>query len=143
MCGKSFAQRGNVRAHKIVHQQIKPFTCKLDDCGKQFTQLGNLKVCGSSGTVSCTCIRTDRFQVSSKQIPLGHTSISYAKVRPHQGGRLCYHPGQGALGVFCFVVQELQQGYQRPGQGSQDLDCSFFECFLFILCLQQPAPWQC
>jgi hypothetical protein len=27
-----------------VHQQIKPFTCKLDDCGKQFTQLGNLKV---------------------------------------------------------------------------------------------------
>lgn len=34
-----------MRAHKIVHQQIKPFTCKLDDCGKQFTQLGNLKVC--------------------------------------------------------------------------------------------------
>ncbi|KAL9078087.1 MAG: hypothetical protein Q9157_002998 [Trypethelium eluteriae] len=39
----AFAQRGNVRAHKIVHQQIKPFTCRLDDCGKQFTQLGNLK----------------------------------------------------------------------------------------------------
>jgi hypothetical protein len=32
-----------VRAHKIVHQQVKPFSCKLDDCGKQFTQLGNLK----------------------------------------------------------------------------------------------------
>jgi hypothetical protein len=44
ICGKTFAQRGNVRAHKIVHQQIKPFTCRLDDCGKQFTQLGNLKV---------------------------------------------------------------------------------------------------
>jgi len=44
VCGKTFAQRGNVRAHKIVHQQIKPFTCRLDDCGKQFTQLGNLKV---------------------------------------------------------------------------------------------------
>ncbi|KAL9093346.1 MAG: hypothetical protein Q9165_004087 [Trypethelium subeluteriae] len=43
ICGKAFAQRGNVRAHKIVHQQIKPFTCRLDDCGKQFTQLGNLK----------------------------------------------------------------------------------------------------
>jgi hypothetical protein len=27
-----------------VHQQVKPFTCRLDDCGKQFTQLGNLKV---------------------------------------------------------------------------------------------------
>lgn len=43
-CGKRFAQRGNVRAHKIVHEQIKPFLCKLENCGKQFTQLGNLKV---------------------------------------------------------------------------------------------------
>lgn len=44
MCGKRFAQRGNVRAHKIVHDGAKPFTCKLDNCLKQFTQLGNLKV---------------------------------------------------------------------------------------------------
>ena len=44
ICGKRFAQRGNVRAHKIVHEHVKPFVCKLDDCGKQFTQLGNLKV---------------------------------------------------------------------------------------------------
>ena len=44
ICHKRFAQRGNVRAHKITHQQAKPFTCLLDDCGKQFTQLGNLKV---------------------------------------------------------------------------------------------------
>jgi uncharacterized Zn-finger protein len=46
-----FAQRGNVRAHKIVHQQIKPFMCKLDDCGKQFTQLGNLKVRRCAGII--------------------------------------------------------------------------------------------
>ena len=44
ICGKRFAQRGNVRAHKIVHDQAKPYLCRLDDCGKQFTQLGNLKV---------------------------------------------------------------------------------------------------
>lgn len=44
ICHKRFAQRGNVRAHKITHQHAKPFTCLLDDCGKQFTQLGNLKV---------------------------------------------------------------------------------------------------
>ncbi|KAI9810966.1 MAG: hypothetical protein M1827_005697 [Pycnora praestabilis] len=43
ICGKKFAQRGNVRAHKIVHEQAKPFICRLEDCGKQFTQLGNLK----------------------------------------------------------------------------------------------------
>jgi uncharacterized Zn-finger protein len=45
ICGKRFAQRGNVRAHKIVHNQAKPYLCRLDKCGKQFTQLGNLKVC--------------------------------------------------------------------------------------------------
>ncbi|KAI9881399.1 MAG: hypothetical protein M1830_003406 [Pleopsidium flavum] len=42
-CGKRFAQRGNVRAHRIVHEQGKPFLCKLEGCGKRFTQLGNLK----------------------------------------------------------------------------------------------------
>jgi uncharacterized Zn-finger protein len=44
MCDKRFAQRGNVRAHRIVHQKAKPYLCRLDDCNKQFTQLGNLKV---------------------------------------------------------------------------------------------------
>ena len=43
-CGKRFAQRGNVRAHRIVHMQAKPYLCKLEGCNKQFTQLGNLKV---------------------------------------------------------------------------------------------------
>ncbi|KAJ5719585.1 hypothetical protein N7493_007163 [Penicillium malachiteum] len=43
ICHKTFAQRGNVRAHKTTHLQNKPFTCLLDDCGKKFTQLGNLK----------------------------------------------------------------------------------------------------
>ena len=33
-----------MRAHRIVHDGAKPFTCKLDGCNKQFTQLGNLKV---------------------------------------------------------------------------------------------------
>ena len=54
-CGKRFAQRGNVRAHRIVHEQAKPFLCKLEGCGKQFTQLGNLKarhLRGSTGTVA-------------------------------------------------------------------------------------------
>jgi uncharacterized Zn-finger protein len=43
LCGKRFAQHGNIRAHKIVHTGEKPFTCRLDDCGKKFSQLGNLK----------------------------------------------------------------------------------------------------
>ncbi|KAH6699907.1 putative asparagine-rich zinc finger protein AZF1 [Leptodontidium sp. MPI-SDFR-AT-0119] len=45
ICGKRFAQRGNLRAHKIIHDQSKskPYCCRLDDCTKQFTQLGNLK----------------------------------------------------------------------------------------------------
>ena len=43
ICFKTFAQHGNVRAHKVVHTSAKPFICKLDNCNKQFTQLGNLK----------------------------------------------------------------------------------------------------
>lgn len=45
ICGKAFAQRGNVRAHKEVHNNYKRFSCKLDGCQKKFSQLGNMKVC--------------------------------------------------------------------------------------------------
>ena len=43
LCGKRFAQHGNIRAHKIVHTGEKPFSCLLDNCNKRFSQLGNLK----------------------------------------------------------------------------------------------------
>jgi hypothetical protein len=43
MCGKRFAQRGNYRAHKLIHENHRPYLCKLDGCNKSFTQLGNLK----------------------------------------------------------------------------------------------------
>ncbi|OBT70974.1 hypothetical protein VF21_10046, partial [Pseudogymnoascus sp. 05NY08] len=46
VCGKTFAQRGNVRAHAAVHAAsgaARKFLCRLDGCGKCFTQLGNLK----------------------------------------------------------------------------------------------------
>jgi hypothetical protein len=44
ICRKSFAQRGNVRAHMETHNNVKRFHCKLDQCQKKFGQLGNLKV---------------------------------------------------------------------------------------------------
>ncbi|OBT83043.1 hypothetical protein VE02_09213 [Pseudogymnoascus sp. 03VT05] len=46
VCGKTFAQRGNVRAHAAVHATsgaARKFLCRLDGGGKCFTQLGNLK----------------------------------------------------------------------------------------------------
>ncbi|QQK45486.1 Zinc finger, C2H2 [Penicillium digitatum] len=51
ICHKRFAQRGNVRAHKLTHDQSKRFDCRLDECGKQFTQLGNLKM-GENGAMN-------------------------------------------------------------------------------------------
>lgn len=45
LCGRRFAQRGNVQAHRIVHERVKPYSCRLEGCAKRFTQLGNLKVC--------------------------------------------------------------------------------------------------
>lgn len=44
ICGKFFAQRGNVRSHEETHKGLKPFICRLDDCNKTFSQLGNMKV---------------------------------------------------------------------------------------------------
>ena len=44
ICGKPFAQRGNVRPHEETHKGHKPFICRLDDCNKMFTVRGNLKV---------------------------------------------------------------------------------------------------
>ncbi|OBT57878.1 hypothetical protein VE04_02099 [Pseudogymnoascus sp. 24MN13] len=45
-CGKTFVHRCEVRAHAAVHDAggaAKKFVCRLDGCGKCFTQLGNLK----------------------------------------------------------------------------------------------------
>lgn len=49
LCGRKFAQRGNVQAHRIVHERVKPYSCRLEGCSKRFTQLGNLKVCPTIG----------------------------------------------------------------------------------------------
>ena len=63
-----------MRAHKIVHQQIKPFTCKLDECGKQFTQLGNLKVSFSLVYVAQSLTSQSRTKTSFTR-PLFVTSL--------------------------------------------------------------------
>lgn len=41
--GKAFPRSGDVRAHKLVHQYIKPLSCKLDSPSKQLAELGNSK----------------------------------------------------------------------------------------------------
>ncbi|KAI1853709.1 hypothetical protein JX265_003958 [Neoarthrinium moseri] len=43
LCDKAFAQRGNLGAHKAVHDPNKRFHCLIDGCGKPFSQRGNLK----------------------------------------------------------------------------------------------------
>lgn len=43
-CDKKFAQKGNVKSHEETHLQKKSFLCRLDGCGKRFSQLGNMKV---------------------------------------------------------------------------------------------------
>lgn len=57
-----------------MHQQIKPFTCKLDDCGKQFTQLGNLKVCTAEKT---STLRSDADKTQSHQNKFHATTLRY------------------------------------------------------------------
>ncbi|CCF57446.1 hypothetical protein KAFR_0C04550 [Kazachstania africana CBS 2517] len=42
-CGRRFSRKGNLAAHILTHKNLKPFVCKLDNCDKSFTQLGNMK----------------------------------------------------------------------------------------------------
>ncbi|EOB07110.1 Zinc finger protein 366, partial [Anas platyrhynchos] len=40
LCFKSFVQKQTLKAHMIVHSDVKPFKCKL--CGKEFNRMHNL-----------------------------------------------------------------------------------------------------
>ena len=104
ICGKRFAQRGNVRAHRIVHEQHKPYVCKLEDCRKQFTQLGNLKVCPVRFRLLLTVVRSEVMMreltrrrwcesVASKQISRGLVETIDAEVCQRSRGR-CHQSGR-------------------------------------------------
>lgn len=43
ICKRKFSRKGNLSAHMFTHNDMKPFVCKLEDCNKRFTQLGNMK----------------------------------------------------------------------------------------------------
>lgn len=43
VCKKKFSRKSNLTAHTLTHGKVKPFVCKLDNCYKTFTQLGNMK----------------------------------------------------------------------------------------------------
>lgn len=70
-CHKKFAQRGNVRAHMLTHDEGRKFSCLLDECGKTFTQLGNLKVRQALFHLFSTSRLISA--VSPKQVPRLHT----------------------------------------------------------------------
>lgn len=76
-CPKTFAQQGNLRSHEKTHEKLKPFTCRLGDCGKEFSQLGNMKVRGS---LHLCVARTDSILDSPKHFPQGNPRDSHCQV---------------------------------------------------------------
>ncbi|KAF7532251.1 hypothetical protein G7Z17_g13662 [Cylindrodendrum hubeiense] len=68
-CGRRFAQRGNVRAHEQTHQGLKPFICRLDDCNKTFSQLGNMKNNFHKKTLKTLTTRFAQVLASGEEVP--------------------------------------------------------------------------
>ncbi|KAF2657412.1 zinc finger protein-like protein OZF [Lophiostoma macrostomum CBS 122681] len=114
ICGKTFAQRGNVRAHKIVHQQIKPFTCKLDDCGKQFTQLGNLKVIASF--MLMLKAPTDAIQSHQNKFHAGTLRFLTHKFASIQGGDPVSQHEKELWEYFASLYKNSNKGIKGRGK---------------------------
>lgn len=119
-CHKRFAQRGNVRAHMLTHDEARKFHCLLDDCGKTFTQLGNLKV-SSHPSGFCYVFLTNG-PVPSKQISRLDPSQPHPTLLADRREWTCQPCRPHSVGVFCRPLQEQQQGYQRAWEGSSHLD---------------------
>ncbi len=87
ICGKLFAQRGNVRSHEETHKGLKPFICRLDDCNKTFSQLGNMKVTPSGVAASSVgTALTEDCTDSPEQLPQGdapYLDLPVRQVRSH------------------------------------------------------------
>lgn len=125
ICQKRFAQRGNVRAHKLTHDQSKRFDCRLDECGKQFTQLGNLKVRTPqllspppySPCIDCTLeiqLTDISVLVPSKQIPRGNTAHPHRPLFANRRKWADEHERDRSrtVALLRWALQKQQQGHQ-------------------------------
>jgi hypothetical protein len=103
-----------VRAHKIVHQQIKPFTCKLDDCGKQFTQLGNLKVMQSlNGFAKAALTVMKSHQNKFHAATLRYLTQKFANISP---GDWVSHEDKELWEYFASLYKNSNKGIKGRGK---------------------------
>ncbi len=114
-CGRRFAQRGNVQAHRVVHDRLKPYSCKLQGCTKRFTQLGNLKVCVSrSGhMIAADAKPTQSHQNKFHAIALGALALRFAHM---EGEQVMSDDDKGLWEYFSALYKHSNQGIKGRGK---------------------------
>ena len=114
-----------------MHLQVKPFTCKLDECGKQFTQLGNLKVSRFDYPL-LSSRSSPQLAVPPEQIPPPDSAHPDHEIRNATRGRSCDTARQGDVGILCVSLQEFEQRHQGPRQRPENIDRTLVRLILKV-----------
>ncbi|XP_053663204.1 zinc finger and BTB domain-containing protein 49-like [Anopheles marshallii] len=85
LCGKYFSNKGNLKAHILLHNNYKPFRCDL--CGEEFSRKHNYNVhkLRHSGKRIHQCPECDKSFVST--VNLKHHMIQHSNVKPFKCNR--------------------------------------------------------
>ncbi|XP_052897102.1 zinc finger protein 813-like [Anopheles moucheti] len=85
LCGKHFSNKGNLKAHIMLHNNYKPFRCDL--CGKTFSRKHNYNVhkLRHTGKRIHQCLECDKAFVCT--VNLKHHMIKHSNVKPFKCNR--------------------------------------------------------
>uniref|UniRef100_A0A182MI00 Protein krueppel n=1 Tax=Anopheles culicifacies TaxID=139723 RepID=A0A182MI00_9DIPT len=128
LCGKNFSTKGNLKAHKRLHENYKPFKCEL--CGDEFSRKHNYNVHKIRHTDKRNhqCPMCDKSFVCT--VNLKHHMIIHSNVKPFKCDRcgkaffyrtdLARHEVQHT-GIYPFECEKCHHRFSRKANLTKHL----------------------